>query len=111
MGTGPLSQLLGARSEIRSRHGWDRMLGSSAVFSKRVCARQDGVFGGGLFICQTWLWLPRAVPLGTPLSSHWPGLQESKTRVRILPVPGILRGAKNSRGRRALCLARKWSVN
>lgn len=46
-----------------------------------------------------------------PLSTHWPGLRESRTRVRIPPVPRILHGAKNSRGSRALCKARGPSRN
>lgn len=46
-----------------------------------------------------------------PLSTHWPGLRESRTRVRIPPVPRILHGAKNSRGSCALCKARGPSRN
>lgn len=41
-----------------------------------------------------------------PLSTHWPGLRGSRTRVCIPPVPRIFHGAKNSRGSRALCKAR-----
>lgn len=62
------------------------------------------------WLCQAWLWLLRAVPLGT-LSTHWPGLQESRTRVRIPTVPRIPPRAKNSRGSRALCKARGPAVN
>ena len=32
--------------------------------------------------------LPRSVPLGTPLSFHWPGLQESRTGCAFFPCLG-----------------------
>lgn len=32
--------------------------------------------------------LPRSVPLGTPLSFHWPGLQESRTGFAFFPCLG-----------------------